>query len=805
MIRHYFKIAWRSLLKDRQFTFLNLVGLSTGLACTLLIFLWVNDELQVDKFNEKDRQLFQVMQNWETPRGIETNENTPGPLASALAAEMPEVDYAVPVIPVSWFDKKGILTYEDNHVEASQQFVGRDYLNAFSYPLLQGNKKTALGDTHSILISDELARKLFNTNENIIGKTVTWNQKDYSGVYTISGVFAPPPLNATAQFDMLFSYELFLEKNPKKLANWDNNDPATYVILKRGTDILAFTKKIAGLIRARNPQSKQTLFVQKYSDRYLHNHYENGAPAGGRIEYVRLFSIIALFIVIIACINFMNLSTAKAAGRMKEAGVKKVMGARRSSLVAQYLGESLLMAAFAILTAILLVILLLARFNEITGKHLSIHFDAGTISMVLGITLLTGIISGIYPAVYLSGFKPAVTLKGRLKNSVGELLVRKGLVIFQFALSGIFIISVLVIYQQMQLVQTKNLGYNRDHVIYFDKGGMLSDHKEDYAPGGKYETGLESFIEQVRNTPGVINAANFRHSLINRNGGTSDLSWPGKTPNTRMDFTDLGVGYHFIETMGIQMVAGRTYSQAYGSEKSKIIFNELAIERMGIKNPIGKMVHLWGEDREIIGVVKNFNFQSLYENLKPCFFDLTVNQRASKIMVRIMAGQENQTIDRLEKLYKGDNQGFAFEYKFLDADYQALYSSERKVAALSKYFAGLAIIISCLGLFGLATFTAQRRQKEIGIRKVVGATAGNIVVMLSTDFMKPVLIAVLIAFPLSWWAMNQWLDDFAFRVNIGSAVFLIAGGVTLLITVLTISFHAIKAASISPVKSLKTE
>lgn len=804
MFRHYFKITGRRLLKDRSFTLLNWMGLSTGLACTLLISLWIKDELQVDRFNENDSRLFQVMENWETPQGIETTGNTPGLLAGTLAADFPEVEYAVPVIPVAWFDKKGILLSGDNQVEASEQFVGKDFFHVFPYRLLQGDKDNVLKDPHSVLISDQLAGKLFHTTTDIIGKTVTWNQKDFSGVYRISGIFQTPPANATARFDILFNYDLFFEKNPK-LTDWRNNDPFTYVLVKKGTGISAFNTRIAGLIKSKNEQSKQTLFVQKYADRYLHNQFVNGIPSGGRIEYVRLFSIIAIFILVIACINFMNLSTAKAAGRMKEAGIKKVMGASRSSLIAQYLGESLLITSLAVLTAILLVFLLLPRFNEITGKQLSLHFDTGTMLWIPGITLITGIVSGSYPALYLSGFTPAGSLKGQLKNSVGELLVRKGLVIFQFTLSCIFIISVGVIYRQMQLVQTKNLGYNRDHVLYFDRGGMLSDKKEDYAPGGKYETDLADFIGQVRNIPGVINAANFRHNITNRNGGTSDLSWPGKDPNLKMDFTDLAVGYNFIETLGITMKEGRAYSAAYGSERAKIIFNELAIERMGLKDPIGKVVHLWGGDREIIGVVKNFNFQSLHENLRPCFFDLTVNQRASKVIVRIAAGQERQTIDRLEQLYKKAGQGLAFDYRFLDADYQALYSSERRVAALSKYFAGLAVIISCLGLFGLATFTAQRRQKEIGIRKVVGATAGNIVVMLSTDFMKLVLMAVLIAFPLAGWALDHWLNDFAYRIHIGAPTFLLAGSLTILLTLVTISFQALRAATTSPVKSLRND
>jgi hypothetical protein len=350
---------------------------------------------------------------------------------------------------------------------------------------------------------------------------------------------------------------------------------------------------------------------------------------GGRIEYVRLFSIIAVFILIIACVNFMNLSAAKATGRLKETGVKKVMGARRVSLIFQFLGESTMVSFLALLTAVLWVFLLLPKFNEITGKHLIIPLDLKIILIILGITLVTGIIAGSYPAFYLSRFNPSETLRGRLKNSVSELLVRKGLVIFQFTLSGIFIISVLVIYRQMRLIQTRNLGYNREHVIYFDKGGILSEKKEDYAEGGKYQTNLKNFIERIRAIPGVVNAGNFRHSIVDRNGGTSDISWPGKDPQAKMDITDLGVGYDFIETMGIEMKEGRTFNQAFGAEKSKSYLMNWLLSAWDLKIRLGKNPFM-GEDREIIGVAKNFNFQSLYEDLKPCFFDLTFNPRLQK-------------------------------------------------------------------------------------------------------------------------------------------------------------------------------
>jgi hypothetical protein len=355
MFKYSLKIAWRNILKDRSFTLLNLMGLSTGLACTLLIFLWVHDERSVDQFNVNDSRLYQVMVNGETPQGVQTGENTPGLLAQTLKAEMPEVEYAVSVIPSSWFDKKGIIIYGGQRLEARDEFAGKDYLRVFSYPLIQGDKASALAARRNILLSDELAEKLFHSTDDVIGKTVEWNQKDFSGVYVVTGVFQKPPANATAQFDIVFNYDLFLEKN-QKLLDWGNNDPNTYVLLKKGTDAAAFDQKIAGLVKAKYDKSRESLFLQRYSDRYLHNHYDNGVPSGGRIEYIRLFTIIAVFILVIACINFMNLSTAKAAERMKEAGMKKVMGASRVSLVVQYLGESLLMATLAAGIAVLLVV-----------------------------------------------------------------------------------------------------------------------------------------------------------------------------------------------------------------------------------------------------------------------------------------------------------------------------------------------------------------------------------------------------------------------------------------------------------------
>ncbi|MGC4038321.1 MAG: ABC transporter permease [Chitinophagaceae bacterium] len=802
MLKSHFKIAWRNLIKHRQFSLLNVAGLSTGLAAAIMILLWVNDEMAIDHFNEKENRIYQVLQNWPTPSGIETTDQTPGLLHSALAAELPEVENATAVIPAASSDREGIISFADKRITTHAQFAGKDFFSIFSYKLIEGDKDNVLANKNAIAISESLAKRLFN-HTGIIGQTIEWNQKDFSGSYIVTGVFQDPPLNATSQFELVFNYDLFLQKN-QKLENWGNNEPLTYLMLKKNTNIQQFNKKISVFIKQKKPEASQLLTTQKYSERYLYNHFENGNAVGGRIEYVRLFAAIAIIILLIAAINFMNLATAKGASRMKETGIKKAMGAARISLIIQHTSEAVLTSLISLLFALLLVFLLLPIFNTVTSKQLTL-FSSDIVLPAFLVTIITGLIAGSYPAFYLSGFRPVAALKGELKTSASEQWIRRVLVVFQFSLSTLFIVTVLVIYKQMDLIQTKNLGYSRENTIWFDKGGMVTNNADDYKPGGKYENDQESFLHELKSIPGVVNAANFRHSVIDRNGGTSDISWEGKEPDQHTEFTDIGAGYNFIETMGIRVKEGRTFSKLYGAEKTKIIFNEAAIEAMGLKNPVGKTVHIWGEDRQIIGVVKNFNFQSLHEKLKPCFFDLTTSQRASKIVVRIQAGHEKETIQRIEKFYKNYNQGIPFKFNFLDADYQALYSSEIRIAELSKYFAGLAILISCLGLFGLAAFTTEKKRREIGIRKAIGATTSDIIILLYKDFMKLVTLSILIAIPIGYLVTNSWLNDFAYRANPGMSPFLLTIGSIFLLTIFTISFQSLKAAMSTPVKSLRAE
>lgn len=786
MNKSSFKIAWRNLLKDRQFTFLNLIGLSAGLACAVLIYLWVDDETKVDRFHANDNRLYQVMKNKHLPNGIETVEYMPGLLAGTLAAEMPEVEYAVAVHPAGTRTLDGIASIGQTNLRARAKFAGNDYFNLFSYPLIHGDKKQVLATKEGIVLSDELASKLFGSAENAIGKSIAWNHESFSGNFYVTGVYQKMPAHSSVQFDILFNYARGLDAFPN-YRDWENGGPGAYLLLKEKTDIAAFNKKIENVIKARVEGSNATLFVSKYSDQYLHGIYENGAASGGRTEYVDLFSLIAIFILVLACINFMNLSTAKASRRMKEVGIKKTLGASRKSLVVQYLSESVLMSFMALVLAIGLVWVLLPLFNNITGKSLVLNLQPG----ILLITLITGLIAGSYPAIYLSGFRPAKVLKGLFKTSAGETLTRKGLVAFQFAISAILIVSVMVIYKQTTFIQSKNLGFNKDNIIHFPAEGNLLKTQD-------------AFLTTVRTVPGVMQASYMGGTeMPGARGFTSILQWDGKDPDTRISFGILDVGYGVFDMLNYQLAAGRIFSPNPAVATTEIIFNEAGIEAMGMKDPVGKTIRYKDVTYTIVGVTKNFHFESLYEKVKPCFFRLSPN--AKNILVKLQAGKERETIARLKEQYARFNPGIPFDFQFLDKEFEALYAAENRVAALSKYFAAMAVLISCLGLFGLAAFTAERRKKEIVIRKVLGAGVGRLSFLLSAHFFKLVFIALLVAFPLSWYAMNKWLLTFAYRIDIGLDTFLAAFGLIMLVTILTVGYQTVKAALSKPVNALRSE
>jgi putative ABC transport system permease protein len=802
MFRHNLLITYRHFLRNKSTFLINLMGLSTGLACALLIYLWVTDEWSVDKFHQKDEQLYQVLINFQHPEGIKTRENTSARLSQSLLQEMPEVELAVTTnANIDWYNGEGVITYEDKRIKAKAVFASKDYFNVFSWHLIQGNKDQVLADRNGVVISESLAKKIFNTTDNIIGKTFAWNQRmRFEGPPHISGIFKDPPSNSTRQFDLVFNFEKLIEGD-RNAGEWNSGPAETYLILKKGTDINEFNKKISGymLSKVPNMKNKATLFVSRYTDKYLYNHYENGVQSGGRIAYVWLFAIIAVFILAIACINFMNLSTAQASRKMKEVGVKKTMGANRHALIVQFLGESTLMAFLSLALAVILVVLLLPQFNAFTNKRLHFAISPNLILSVVGIVLFTGVLAGCYPAFYLSRFDPTKSLKGKLTVSFGERWIRKGLVVTQFVVSVVFIVGFLIINQQLEFTQTKNLGYSKDNVLVFERQGRINWNNH------------ETFISALKSIPGVISASCMNGSILDPEETLhTGFSWEGQLPDGRKSpYPSPRISHGFIETMGIEMKEGRTFSNQYAAqgEESKIIVNEAAVKVMGFRDPVGRTINYGSVDnpkeKQIIGVVKNFHFGSLHDEVKPVFF--MYGSREKNVVVKIRAGSEKTAVKSLGEVYAKFHAGYPFEFTFLDDDYQALYASENKMAVLSKYFAAIAIIIPCLGLLGLAAFTVQTRKKEIGIRKVLGATEGNIIHLLSADFTKLVLIAIIIATPISYFVASKWLEGFAYRIDLEWWFFAAAGFAALLMTWFTIGFQTLKAARVNPTKYLQSE
>ncbi|OEK03686.1 hypothetical protein BFP97_00980 [Roseivirga sp. 4D4] len=788
MFKHNILISIRSFQRFKSTFFINLIGLASGLACALLIYLWVSDEVGIDRFHENDDQLYIVLQHNHWGDEVETDEFTQRMLAASLLEEFPEVEKSISVNE-DWAETPGIVGYGEKKFKAKDNQIDPDFFNIFSYRLLRGDKDNPIPNSKSVLISDELAAKLFDKQELAVGKTISWDQERMSGEFQIVGIFESPK-QSSRKFDLLFSMELLVERYAP-YSNWNSNNERTYLLMKEGTDMAAFNQKIERFLTTKMENVQNTLEVQKYSDRYLYGTFSNAQQTGGRITYVRLFSLVALFILVIASINFMNLTTAKASNRMKEIGVKKAIGARRKTIIWQYMSESVMLSFIALFAGLFLAYAFLPQFNLITGKSLSLSFELNLIVSALLITLVTGLLSGSYPALYLSGLHPISMLKGKLQTTFGDTWLRKGLVVFQFAISAILITAVMVVSQQINYIQSKNLGFDRENLLRFDY--VVED-----GPG------YRAFQEQLRNIPEVMSVAGAIDDATGMHGGTSWVNWPGKDPNQRSYFEIIEVGYDFLEAMGIEMATGRSYQMGRDEPgRSKMIFNEAAIKLMGIEDPIGKVVEVQNEKSEIIGVVKDFHFQSMYNDIHPLYIQLT--DELEYTLIRLQSGANFEALDKVEDIYDEHLGGVPFDFTFIDEDFQAVYKSELSISQLSRYFAGVAIIISCLGLLGLAAFTTDKRSKEIGIRKVLGAGAANIIYLLSTDFSKMVILALLIGLPISYFMADAWIGNFAYGINLKVSNFAFVGLLTLLIAWLAVGFQTMKAASTNPVDSLRSE
>lgn len=792
MFKHNLIISIRSFKRFKSTFFINLFGLASGLACTLLIYLWVADEMSVDKFHANDSRVYQVLRNVPQQNGeIMTTSSMPGALAEELMARFPEVETAAMVwSPEVLGGNDGYVSFDKNQFRTRAYFVDPSFMQILSIPMLEGHANSVLQEKSEMLISESLAQKLFGSTANVVSKSIKLNQGRATGEYIISGIFEDLPQNSTVQFDVLLNAQVMMDAYGY-MKSWGNTNPDALVLLKPGASAEAFNDKVEKLIQTKFEKSKSALFIQKFSDRYLRGAYENGKVSGGRIAYVHLFTAMALVILIIACINFMNLSTARAAGRLKEIGVKKALGTTRKMLMSQYFTESLLVTMLGVILALGIVLLALPHFSLITGKSLSVVFSVKLLTAIVSIVLITGFLAGSYPAIFLSRLRATESLKGKLAKNLGDLWVRRGLVVFQFSISIVLIVCVLIISKQIDYIQSKDLGYERANVLKFSNDGVQ-------------ETTFKGFLERLESISGVMSASSIYHNLTGDHGKTQSVNWPGKNPDQKVEFINLEMSPGFLKTMGIDLIKGRAFDRDRLNEDTKIILNQTAIEKMELADPIGQKIVLWGDDeKEIIGIVADFHAASLYESVLPTF--IQAYPMNDYTIVKIKPEMIPQTLPEIAKTFEEFSGGLPFEFSFLEDQYQAMYESERRVSSLAKYFTVIAVIISCLGLLGLTAFTAEKRDKEIGIRKVLGAGIWRIVTMLSYDFTKMVLLALLIGLPISYILTMNWLSDFAFRIGLEPCYFVASAFSILGISLLTVGFQTLKAAYANPIDSLRNE
>ncbi|WP_297335243.1 ABC transporter permease [Algoriphagus sp.] len=786
MFSHYLLLALRNFTKFKSIFAINLLGLTLGLTTVILISLWVKDELSIKRHHEHADRIYSVMTNHDNSGGKVTWNLTPAKMPEELKADFPQVEFASGISP---FIKGMSFQRENEKIEAEGYFVDQDFLQIFSHEMLLGNRSKALSGINSIVLSESMANALFGSAQLAIGKSLKWQIFDFGNEVEVTGVYQDFGPFDVEKPQFLMAYPFFLKMLGDGV-HWDNYNTSTVLLLREGTDIDSFNAQIAHFIKDRAEGSNVTPFLQLFADTYLYGNYEDGEVAGGRIDYIWLFSGIALFILVIACINFMNLSTARSVARAKEIGVKKSMGASRMGIFGQFMVESLVLTFLALISSVLVVYLLLPWLGQLTLKELSLELDLEVILILMAIWAVTSLIAGVYPSLYISRFKPVQILKSNLKGSIGELLARKGLVVFQFGISMLLIVGVVVIGKQMNYIQNQNLGYNQSHLVKIPSESIPKSQ-------------ITTLLDQIKAIPGVENASSLTHPLVGLASSTIGLNWEGKNPDEQVKFENISVNMGLIETMGFELISGRSFSAEYGQEQTKLILNESAVKIIGFEEPIGQLVNLWGEDMEIVGVVKDFHFESLKETVKPAFIKYDPDF-AQNIMVRIQSENQAKTLAGIANVFQ-HLLGQKPSISFMDESYQTLYDQEQRVASLAEYFGVMAIFLSCLGLFGLAAFTAENRKKEIGVRKVLGASIGGILNLIAFDFIKLVSLAILLVLPIAWYLAQSWLETYAFQTNLSWWIFAGSGLLLVLVALVTVGFQAFKAASANPVHSLRNE
>ncbi len=788
MIENYFKVAWRNLIQKKSYSLLNLGALAIGMACSILILLWVQNELSYDEFHENSDHMYRLTS--DAGGGFHAAVSPAG-MRDGLPDNMPEIKAVVRLFQPE--SGTTLLNVGNKRFEEKRVFyTDPDFLEMFSFPLLKGNSKTALSQPDGILITETTARKYFG-DQDAVGQIIRLNNSER---FTVTGVLADIPINSHIQFDVLLPIQHLVKSSDYLFTYvWQNFNFYSYVQLDESTieSIPIIEEKINQIYTSHVSDMNVDFHLQPLADIHLHSDLQIDVSDRGNIQYVNIFLVIAFIILIVACINFMNLATARSARRSKEVGLRKVVGAGRQQLVMQFLSESMLISFLALIFAIGLVFLLLPTFNEITGKQLEISLL--DIKLVIGlaiIAMITGLIAGSYPALFLSSFRPVSVLKGKLKLGNRHSLFRNILVICQFAVSLLLLVGTAVIYTQLNFIKDKNLGFEQENLLYVTMTGDL----------GTKRKALETALQQNPLTAEFSIVSDLPTNLAT---GNIDIQWDGKDPDMQKVIQSMRVDDYFLDVFKVKVLNGRGFSKNLAADSTNYLINEKAANLMGmnIENAVGQNLTFAEEKGKIIGVVKDFNFRPLQYGIEPLI--LRWNRFGGFAVVRTQASAVESTIHALEQICADLNPAYPLSYGFLNKDLENQYQSEQQMGTIFNIFAVLAIFISCLGLYGLSAFMAEQRVKEIGIRKVLGASVLGLVNMLSKDFLKLILIALLIAVPVAWYVMNLWLQNYAYHITIQWWMFVFAGLVVLFIAVSTISFQTIKAANTSPIKSIRTE
>ncbi|MCC6287604.1 MAG: ABC transporter permease [Chitinophagaceae bacterium] len=804
MFKNYFKTAWRNIRKNKLFSFINILGLSIGISTFFIIMLYVQDEMSYDRFNKNADNIARVVFHANLNGGKIDESVAMPPVAQTMKKDFPEVQDAT---RISDFGTPKIIYNHTVFKDDRFALVDPNFLSIFTLPMIEGDAKTALTQPDAIVLTREAAEKYFGKKE-AIGKIIEINT-DSNRVYKVTGIIKSIPANSHFHFDMFGSLTSWADA---KSNTWLGGGYHTYLLLKPGTDLKKMEARFPAMVKKyMGPQIQQAMglsleqfitkgnslgfALQPLKDIHLNSNTTTEFEPGGNATYVYIFGGVAIFMLIVACINFINLSTAGASKRAKEVGIRKVAGSGKLQLISQFLSESILITFFALLIAFVLVQLALPAFNNISGKHLS--FDVKPVLSFIGLGLLVGLVAGIYPAFYLSSFKPIAVLKGKLTANHKSFGLRSGLVVFQFFISVGLIIGTIIVYQQMKYIQNKDLGYSKEQLLTIPNSYALGKEEQVYK-------------QQMLQDPRIVNATISGYKPAGPSNYNNALAYPHGNDNLVVNGDEYNVDENYIPTLGMKMVSGRNFSKEFATDSTGIILNEAAAHAFGWNDmsAVGKTIIRQNSNRgtnvpfHVIGVVKNFNFKSLREAISPLYMSLNPE---SGLIFKIKTTDVAGLLATMKKNWDAYNTGEPFAYSFMDDLFNKTYSAEQKTGIILNIFSVLIILVACLGLFGLVTYTAEQRTKEIGIRKVLGASVSQVTQMLSKEFLKLVLIASLIAFPVAWWGMHKWLESFAYRIDISWWVFVVAGVAALLIALITVSFQAIKAALTNPVKSLRTE